>query len=170
METALAIVGWIAFGLAIGIGLVLDLFGLFGNWIILLALGALWVLTDFIHFGYWAAAGFVALAALGEILEMLCAAFGAKRYGGSRGGMAAALVGCLLGAAAGSPLFPVLGTLLGAFAGAFAGAAIYEHLENERTPREAVRVGVGAAIGKMGGLIAKLACGIAMLLLAVLTY
>jgi hypothetical protein len=170
METALEILGWSAFGLAIFIALLLDLVGLFGNWIILAAMAAVWFFKGFVPFGLWGLGGMLALAVLGEILETWFAGYGAKRFGGSKGSMVAALVGCIGGAILGSPLFPILGTLLGAIAGAFVAAALYEIIQHERDVKQAAWTGIGAAVGKVGGLFAKLFCGLGMLLIGFLTW
>ncbi len=170
MNSILIIIGWAAFGAAIVLGLLLDLVGLFGNWILLGALSILWAVTDMAHFGPWALAAMVALTVFGEVLETLFAGFGARRFGGSKGSMVAALVGCLAGSVLGTPLMPIVGTLLGACVGAFVGAALYEYLNQEQGLHQAAWTGLGAAMGKIGGLFAKLFCGLAMLAVAAATY
>jgi uncharacterized protein YqgC (DUF456 family) len=162
--------GWSTFALAILVGLCLDLVGLFGNWIILGAVAIAWVATGFDHFGIFGLIFMVGFAILGEVLETALAGYGAKKFGGSKGSMIAALVGCIAGAILGTPVFFIVGTLLGACLGAFAGAALYEYIQMQKTHQEALWTGVGAAVGKVGGLFAKLFCGIAMLLIAFLTY
>jgi uncharacterized protein len=170
LDTALHIAGWTAFGFAILIGLALDLVGLFGNWIILGAVGIAWAASGFAYFGVWPLCGLLLLSILGEALEMVFAGVGARKFGGSKGSVMAALIGCLLGAALGSPLFPLVGTLIGACIGAFAAAALYEYLMQEKTPGEALRTGFGAALGKVAGLFAKLFCGLLMLAIIALTF
>jgi uncharacterized protein YqgC (DUF456 family) len=166
----LAILGWTAFGIAVAVGLALDMLGLFGNWIILGALAALWIVTGFEHFG-WAGVGLiVGLAVLGELLETLAAGYGASKFGGSRGSIVAALVGCLLGAILLTPVLPIIGTLIGACIGAFAGAASYEYLQMQKDVDQAVWTGVGAVLGRVGGMFAKLFAGFAMLAVAAFTY
>lgn len=166
----LATVGWIGFGLAVVVGLALDLVGLFGNWIILGAVAAAWALTGFTHFGWPAMLGLTGLAALGEILEAFAAGAGAKRFGGGRGAILSALAGGIAGAIVATPVMPLAGTVVGACAGAFAAAAAHEILLMRRHPREAAWTGFGAALGRIGGLIAKLAMGIGMLIIAAVTY
>lgn len=170
MMMALSVVGWFLFGLAIVGGLALNFIGLFGNWVILGAIAAVWVFTGKEHFGLWAMAGLFVLALLGEVIELAAASYGAGRFGGSRGAMIAALVGCLIGAVVGTPWFPIVGTLAGACLGAFAAAAAYEYLIERRQPDAAIRVGAGAAIGKVLGMVAKILVGIAMLFAAAMTY
>ena len=170
MTTLLISLGWIAFFSALLCGIVLDLVGLFGNWIILGAIGILWASTGFSHFGGWGLSGMVALAVLGEVLEFVLAGYGAKRFGGSKGSMWAALIGCLAGSVLGTPFMPIVGTLLGACAGAFVAAALYEYLNQYRELHMALWTGLGAALGKIGGLFAKLFCGLAILALAAAVY
>ncbi len=170
MALTLSILGWSFFGLAIVAGLLLDLVGLFGNWIILAAAALAWVATGFTHFNGWTMAILVALAVAGEVLETLAAGYGAAKYGGGKGAIVAALIGCLVGALVGTPLFPIIGTLIGACAGAFLFAAAYEYLALQKRPDEALRTGFGAALGKVLGLFAKLLCGFMMLLAMALTF
>lgn len=170
MDTALAILGWSAFGLAVLVGLALDVVGLFGNWIILGVVIIAWVLTGFTHFGWIGIGAMLVLAILGEVLETAAAGYGASKFGGSKGSIVAALVGCLGGAVLGTPVFPIVGTLAGACLGAFAAAALYEFIKHEKEAGEAMWTGLGAALGKVAGLFAKLLMGFAMLLAAALTY
>jgi uncharacterized protein YqgC (DUF456 family) len=170
MTTISVTIGWTLFFLALLCGILLDLVGLFGNWIILGAIGILWAATGFVHFGLWSLAGMVALAALGEALEFALAGYGAKRFGGSKGSIWAALIGCLAGSVLGTPFMPVIGTLLGACVGSFAAAALYEYLNQDRQLHAALWTGMGAALGKIGGLFAKLFCGLAILAMAAAAY
>ena len=169
-DNALIATGWGLFGLAIVVGLGLDLVGLFGNWIILAAVALAWVATGFDHFGIVGLGFMAGFAVLGEVLETALAGYGARKFGGSKGSMVAALVGCLVGAVVGSPILFIIGTLIGACLGAFVGAALYEYIKLEKKPGEAMWTGLGAALGKVGGVFAKLFCGMAMLLIAALTY
>jgi uncharacterized protein len=170
MMLALAVLGWSVFGLALLAGLGLNLVGLFGNWVILGALAAGWVATGFEHFSVWALVISGAFAVLGELLEFVAAGYGASKFGGSKGAMVASLVGCLVGAVAGTPWFPIVGTLAGACVGAFLAAALYEYLVMEKRPDLALWTGLGAALGKVAGMFAKVAAGFAMLCVAALTF
>lgn len=172
MELALQFLGWSAFALAVVAGLGLNLVGLFGNWIILGALGVVWLIYGMAPFGAIGIGALIGLAVLGEILETLFAGIGARKFGGSKGGMVAALVGTLLGAVAGSALIPIpiIGTLIGAFAGAFGGAALYEYLQQDASVQQSIWIGTGAALGKLGGIFAKFSCGLVMLAVAWATW
>lgn len=166
VDTVAAIFGWSLFGAAVIIGLALDLVGLFGNWVIFGAVAIAWVATGFSQFSFGALFMLALLAVLGEVLEMAAAGYGASRFGGNRGTVLAALVGCIVGAIVGSPLFFIVGTLLGACVGAGLGAMAYEYLNRQRSAGQALWTGFGAALGRVGGLFAKLAVGILMLAVA----
>lgn len=168
MTLALAIAGWALFGLAILVGLALDIVGLFGNWIILGAVGAAGALSGFDHFGGWTLPILFVLAVVGEVLETAASGMGAAKFGGNKGSIVASLVGCLAGAVVGTPIFPLVGTLIGACAGAFLAAFLYEYLMREKELHDAARVGVGAALGKVAGLFLKTFVGVAMLVVAAL--
>jgi len=170
LSTLLAVLGWSAFGLAVLVGLALNLVGLFGNWLILLAVALAWVFTGFEHFGPWAIGIMLLLALLGEVLEAGMAGYGAKRFGGGKGSMVAAVVGAIAGAIVGTPWFPVFGTLAGACIGAFLAAAAWEFLHVNREWKESLWTGFGASAGKIAGIAAKFACGIVICIVALLSF
>jgi hypothetical protein len=171
-STALSITGWSLFAIAVIVGLLLDLLGLFGNWIILGAVVIAWVATGFERFGWVGLLFMTALAVLGEILETAAAGYGAAKFGGGRGTIISALVGCFGGAIVFTPLIPVplIGTLIGACLGAFLAAALYEYIQMERMAHQALWTGFGAALGKVGGIFAKLLAGLIMLVIAAMTF
>jgi uncharacterized protein YqgC (DUF456 family) len=170
VDTVLPVIGWVLFGLAILVGLILDLLGLFGNWVILGAVVVAWIVMGFEHFSIATIVILTILAIVGEIVEAAAAGFGAKKFGGTKGSMVAAVVGCILGAILGSPVFPILGTLAGACVGAFAGATLYEFLQAEKKAQHAAWAGLGAALGKVAGMLAKVVVGLIMLGVAAWTY
>ena len=170
MSLVLAVIGWTFFVLGITAGLALDLVGLFGNWVILGTVTAAWLCTGFHHFGVWSLLSLAVLAGFGDLLEMIAAGYGARKFGGGKGAIIASLVGCIVGAIVGTPWFPVVGTLMGAIVGAFGGAALYELLIVGKTTGASIKTGVGAALGRIGGVIAKLAIGLAMLIVLAFNY
>jgi len=176
-------VSWIAIALAVLFALLgllcllLVVIGLPGTWV-LLALAAALELVDAyllpgdtaVTFGWRLIGVCVVLAAIGEVIEALAGAAGTRFGGGTRRGMVGAFIGGIAGAIFLTPLFPVpvLGTLLGGMLGAFLGAWIGEATAPERRGRaHQVRAAFGAAVGKLGGTIGKLALGIAMWVLLV---
>ena len=170
MTFLLALAGWTLFGLAVLVGLVLDVVGLFGNWVILGATALAWVATGYHHFSGRSLSILVGVALVGEALEMLASAYGAKKFGGGKGAMASALVGCLVGAVVGTPWFPIVGTLVGACLGSFVAATAYEFVLVQKEAPAALWTGLGAALGKVAGLFAKLLAGFGMLLVIALSY
>jgi uncharacterized protein YqgC (DUF456 family) len=95
-----------------------------------------------------------AIGLLGSFIDFAAGAFGAKRFGASRAGIAGAALGALLGLFFGLP-----GVLLGPFVGAVLG----ELLVAKRKPEAAGRAGVGAALGLAFGAAAKLALAFTMI-------
>jgi len=86
------------------------------------------------------------LAVLAQLLDYLAAALGAQRYGASRAGLWGSVIGALVGI-----FIPPFGFIVGALVG-----AVLAELLIGRPPREALRAGVGAFVGTLGGILAKL--------------
>jgi len=170
LSTTLAVLGWTAFGLAVLGGIALNMLGLFGNWVILLAVGVVAAVSGFEHFDGWTLPILVVLAALGEAVEFFAAGAGTARYGGGKGAMVAAVVGTIVGAIIGSPFMLIIGTIIGACVGAFAFAALYEISVSRKRLEAAARAGYGAALGKIAGMFAKTMVGFVMLFVAFLNY
>ena len=141
----------------------LILLGLPGTWLMIAtAAVAEWCTTrTLFHMATLGVA--VGLAALGETIEFLASAGGAKRAGATRSGAVGALMGGIVGAILGTIFIPVplLGSLAGGAAGAFAGSAISEHGGGKEL-RDAMHVGRGAAVGHVLGMLGKLAMGVAV--------
>lgn len=117
------------------------------------------------------------MAAGGEVAEFVAGAVGASKEGGSRRGVVLALVGTTIGGFLGMFMaipIPILGPLIGALAGgaagAFAGAYLGEMWKHGRAD-QSVRVGTGAAVGRVLGTLAKVLIGLVMVVvLAVRVY
>jgi len=142
--------------------LVLVLFGLPGNWLIVTStcLFAWWQWEDGV-FSIYTLIAIAVLAGLGEMFEFLGGMHGAKRAGASRRGSIAALAGAIAGAIFGTFMIPVLflGTVLGACIGAGLGAWAME-VSRGRKMEESVRCGLGAGLGELLGITAKITAGI----------
>lgn len=95
--------------------------------------------------------GVLAVAAQG--LDLAAAAVGARVYGARRAGFWGGVIGSIVGLF----WFPPFGFLLGALVG-----AVGAELLTGRAPAEAVRAGVGAFAGSLGGIVAKFLITIAM--------
>ena len=99
------------------------------------------------------------LAVLGEVLEFVLGAAGARRTGGSTRSAVLALVGSIVGGLMGIALpVPIVGPLLGACLGAFVGALL-GNLWSRRTFFQSAVAGRGAAIGQFWDTVAKLVIG-----------
>jgi uncharacterized protein YqgC (DUF456 family) len=161
--------GWIAYLVAFSLTLLgaLSVFavviGLPGTWLLIaLAVGIelsdhLW--SGELHpvtFGWWVLGTCVALAALGELLEFLAGALGAKRGGSSRRGMFWAVVGGIVGGIVGAPFGLVIGAFVGAAIGTFAGAVLGELGTPGRRFRETLRPATSASVGRILGTLSKL--------------
>jgi uncharacterized protein YqgC (DUF456 family) len=105
----------------------------------------------YVGWGWLALLG--AIAFLGYFIDFAAGAFGAKRFGASKAGMAGALAGGLIGLFFGLP-----GVMLGPFLGAVAG-----ELLARRGTEAAGRAGFGAALGLALGAAAKLALAFTMI-------
>jgi uncharacterized protein len=169
---------WMAYALAtvfalLGlVCLLLLVVGLPGTWVLLaiaflIELVDVWLLPGdtVVTFGWGLLAVCAGLAVVGEIIEAIAGAAGTRMGGGTRRGMVGAIIGGIAGAIFFTPLIPVpiLGMLIGAMLGAFAGAFVGEATGPEARGRNHnLRAAFGAAVGKLGGTIAKLAIGIVM--------
>jgi len=142
--------------------LVLVLFGLPGNWLIVIStwLFAWWQWDEGV-FSIYTLVAIVVLAVVGELFEFFGGMRGAKRAGASWPGSIAALAGAIMGAIIGTFLIPMLllGTLLGACIGAALGAWALEFSRGKKM-EQSVRYAVGAGLGEFLGITSKFALGI----------
>lgn len=104
-----------------------------------------------------------AMAVLAEVIEFAAGTVGAARAGASRRGALGAFLGGIVGGVAGTFLIPIpiVGSLIGAVGGAAAGAWTGE-LTGGREHVAALRSGVGAGLGRLGGTLGKFAVAVAM--------
>lgn len=108
---------------------------------------------NFVYVGWATLTALGVLALLTYPADFLASAFGAKRYGASK----RAITGAVIGAAVGI-FFGLPGVLLGPFFGAVAGELLTQfHLGR------AGRAGIGATLGLVIGVAAKLAIALTML-------
>lgn len=139
------------------------LVGLPGTWILLSIALLVEVLIDGSIYTWWILVAALILTLIGEGLELLAGALGAKRAGASKSAMVWAVVGGMVGAILGTFLIPipVLGTILGSALGSGACAALAESrvaLDPELgvgRARRMASVGSGAFVGRLLAVIAK---------------
>ena len=139
----------------------LVVFALPGNWLIVLstALFAWWRWDDHV-FSIYTLIAITLLAVLGEVVEFLGGAGGAKKAGAGWRGAFGALAGAVTGAVVGTFAIPIpfLGTLIGACVGAGLGAWLLELIGGKKM-EESVKLGVGAGVGVFLGTTTKFAIG-----------
>lgn len=151
-------------------GWILNLFLLPGLWLMVAAAaGYAWITSGW-YLGVKSLIFLLALAVLAEVAEFAAGSAGAKKAGGTRRAMAGAIVGALAGGLLFTGLvpIPILGTLVGVCLGAFLGAGSIE-LAIRRELWHSTKVGLGAAQGRLMGILVKLLIGLAMFLLAAWT-
>jgi len=147
-----------------------------GTWIMLaLALIVEWADRFYLTaepqetFGWWVLGACLVLAGVGEVLELIVSAAGAKTGGASKRGIWGAIIGGVVGAIIGTLwLIPIVGTLIGAVAGSFFGAVVAEVTgAAPRTVRESMKPAIGASVGRVLGTFAKI--GVAIVIWLVLS-
>ncbi len=151
------------------------IFSLPGTWI-MLALALIIELTDqwwrvpdgggaggTQTFEWWLLGVCLALAAIGEAVEFVAGAAGARKGGAGKRGMIGALIGGIVGALVLTPLIPVpvVGTLIGAIIGTFIGALVGEVTgEQPKTVTGSMKPALGATIGRVVGTVGKMGVAI----------
>jgi hypothetical protein len=140
--------GFIVTGLA---GLVLPVVP--GAPLIFLGLVAAAWAEQFVYVGGWTLAVLGFLAALAYFVDFAAGAFGARHFGASPRAMVGAALGTLAGL-----FFGLFGVIIGPFAGAVVG-----ELTERPDLRVAGKAGLGATLGLLFGVAAKIALAFAML-------
>ena len=149
------------------LGLFINLLTLPGLWLMSAALAGYALVTGWnVYVGWTAILVLLVLAAIGEALEFYAGASGSKAAGGRRRGAIGAIIGGIVGGIFFTGMIPIppIGTIVGVCFGTFLGAAIAELSSGDVV--HSFRVGIGAAKGRLAGIIIKLAIGIVMLLIA----
>jgi uncharacterized protein YqgC (DUF456 family) len=146
-----------------------------GNWLMLAStyLLAWWKWNaDPRPFGWPILITITILALIGELIELVAGAGGAKKAGSGWLGALAAIGGGVMGALAGTVIIPIpiLGTILGACFGAGIATWIVERITGKKQ-NESVRSGVGAGTGVLIGTVSKFCIGcLIWLLIAVAAF
>jgi uncharacterized protein YqgC (DUF456 family) len=134
-----------------------NFFGAPGNLLIALNSFVYGLITNFDEFTFTFVLTLFAIFLLVEFLEYLLIVVSAKKYGASKWGITGSIVGGIGGAISGAFVTPVLGAIIGSIIGVFVGATVLEFIKSYNL-RESLLSGVGAFIGKLGGLSIK-TCG-----------
>lgn len=145
----------------------LNLFGLPGNWLIVVSAVVYLLLT--LPEGRLAIIALVVLALIGELIEFFSSAWGVARLGGSRRGalftLVGSLVGGVLGAVVGVPIpivGPIIAALLFGSVGALVGAMYGENLAG-RQLGQSWQIGKAAFWGRLFGTLGKILTGSVMI-------
>ena len=146
-------------------GLALTAIGLPGLWLMVLAVVGYGFLTDFQSIGIITIVSVTLLAGIGEVLETWLGFGLTRRYGGSKRAAWGSLLGGLGGAIVGVPI-PLVGSVIGALLGSFIGAVAFEYTTSA-TGGQAIRVGMGALLGRAAATAAKIACGVIITVIAI---
>lgn len=147
-------------------GVVLTMVTLPGIWVAL-ATAVICQLWRGELYSWWTLGAVFAIGAIAEVGELVASAAGAKKMGGTKRGAIGSLLGAFLGAIGGSAFFFPLGTILGGALGAGIGALVFERHGGRMTWNASMKVGSGAAVGRLAATLMK--TGFATLAALVLT-
>jgi uncharacterized protein YqgC (DUF456 family) len=137
--------------------LISNFFGVPGNILIVVSSFIYGIVTDFAAYTFTFVITLFLIVLLVEFLEYLLIVLTAKKYGASKWGITGSIVGGIGGAISGAFVTPVLGAIIGSIVGVFLGATLLEFFKSYNL-RVAVFSGIGAFLGKIGGLSIKM-CG-----------
>ena len=144
--------------------LMLVLFGLPGNWLMVLSTSLFaWWMWDRHVFSGGTLIAIAVLAALGELIEFFSGMVGARKAGASWRASLAGILGALIGALVGTVAFPVpfVGTVVGACLGVGLAVWIVETSRGQH-PELSLRRALGAGMGEFIGILSKFAVGAAI--------
>jgi uncharacterized protein YqgC (DUF456 family) len=139
-------------------GLAVQLMGMPGLWVMVVSSFAYAWLTDWRYLATPGLITIVALALLGELIEFLAGASGAKTAGGSKRAMAGGIIGGITGGIVLTIPLLFVGTILGVCIGSFVGATLAQ-MTVARDVEHSTRIGLGAAKGTLIGILTKLSVG-----------
>jgi uncharacterized protein len=145
-------------------GLGIQLLSLPGLWLMAAAAGLYALVTPQHYLWPWGITIILGLCVVGELLEFIAGAGGAKKAGGSKRSMLFGTVGGIAGGLLLSIPVPVIGTIAGVCLGAFAGATLAQ-LTVAKDARHSTLVGIGAAKGTLYGILLKLSIGVVILII-----
>ena len=160
-------------------GLGLNLFGLPGLWLMVIAHLVYGWLTGWTLVYWQSLLALLLLATAAEVAEFVAGAAGSKKAGGAFRSALGAIVGGFAGGILGAivvPFVPILNAIVGACLGSFVGAAMMETTSFKRdveTMRmhwgRVGRVGWGAFKGRLWGILLKTGFGVVILVVSLWT-
>ncbi len=171
MGTLLSIAGVALLFVVCLLGLASLVFGLPGTFIIFGAAAVYAWATGFAIIEWTIPAGLLAMAIVGEVVELLAGSAVASSAGTepSRRVTLATIAGAIVGGIVGTPFLFGIGSLLGAMGGAFVGAALAVGSIGGSLG-DSLRTGFAALRGRLLGFIVKSAIAVTMLLVLVLAF
>lgn len=141
-----------------------NFFGIPGNILIVISSFVYGIATNFAVYSFTFVITLFLIMLLVEFLEYLLIVLTAKKYGASKWGITGSIIGGIGGAISGAFVTPVLGAIIGSIIGVFVGATLLEFFKSFNL-REAFYSGVGAFLGKLGGLSIKMCGAITILIM-----
>lgn len=134
------------------------LFGLPGNFLLVLFALGVGFYEHFVRFDWAFLTSLLGGWLLGEVVEFFSAAAGAKKANASRKAITFSYIGVFLGMIIGTAVLPIIGTLAGSLLGGFLGGYWAEYA-NTGSPAQARQVALYVVFGQLLGLAFKLAIG-----------
>jgi uncharacterized protein YqgC (DUF456 family) len=166
---------WLAFVAALVLCWGLTLFGLPGNWLIVILAAAVTLVApedSRLALAPASVGVLLVLAIAGEVVEFAAGSVSTRRAGGTRRGAALAIVGALVGAVAGAAIglpIPLIGSLVAAIVCGGVGAMIGAMIGESHAGKDLAaswRVGQAAFWGRLLGTLSKTAIGVVMVVVA----
>jgi uncharacterized protein YqgC (DUF456 family) len=156
----------IIFAVVIFASMISNFFGAPGNLLIAVNSFVYGIITDYTDYGFGFVLSLFLIMLLLEAMEYLLIVLTARKYGASKWGITGSIVGGIGGAISGAFVTPILGAIIGSIIGVFVGATTLEFFKSYRL-REALLSGVGAFLGKLGGLSIKTCGAVTMIIMIV---
>lgn len=144
-------------------GLGLNILSLPGNTFLFVVALAYGFYEDFVHINITILAGLLAAVVLGEVIEFVAGALGAKKEKASKRAIVSAMAGAILGGIVGTAILPIVGSIFGVIGGAFVASYLAEYTKRADIDK-ARRVARSVMLGQILGMIIKLIVGIGMVI------
>ncbi|CUH96252.1 hypothetical protein P22_2342 [Propionispora sp. 2/2-37] len=144
-------------------GLGLNILALPGNTFLFIVALVYGFYEGFVHINTTILAALLGAVVLGELIELVAGALGAKKEKASKRAIVSAVVGAILGGIVGTTVLPVLGSIFGAIGGSFIASYLAEYSKQADLDK-ARRVARSVMSGQILGMIIKLIVGIGMVI------
>ena len=154
----------IVFAAVLLVSIFSNFFSIPGNLLIAVNTFIYGIITDFAQYSFTFVLTLFAIFLLVEFLEYVLIIVSARKYGASKWGITGSVIGGIGGAISGAFITPVLGAIIGSIIGVFVGATILEFIKSYNV-KESLLSGVGAFVGKLGGLSVKMCGAVTMIIM-----